>query len=74
MRLIDSIQKWRKQQVEKKMAKHRERNTCPDCYGRGYTALAFSEAAFVYSSDQWLCPGCGGSGKYTDWEAQQPLQ
>ena len=69
---IDSISQWREELREKRLAKHRERNTCPDCGGRGYTSIAYSDVLIFSTPDDLYCPGCGGSGTYAAWEATSP--
>jgi DnaJ-class molecular chaperone len=69
---IDTFSQWRANKREQRLARHRERNTCPDCGGRGYMAVAYSDVVLFGSPDDLSCPGCGGSGTYEAWAATSP--
>ncbi|WP_342430756.1 hypothetical protein [Neobacillus sp. FSL H8-0543] len=42
----------------------KDQEKCPDCHGRGFTVYPYNEYAYFNSFE---CPGCQGSGAYTDW-------
>ncbi|MCI1763221.1 hypothetical protein [Heyndrickxia oleronia] len=46
------------------LANMESKGFCPDCRGKGINHLALSE---YYYSTSIECPGCNGSGTYTDW-------
>jgi DnaJ-class molecular chaperone len=69
MGFINSITEWNKARREKHYSIMREKGHCPQCNGRGFHTYAGHEYAFYSSSLD--CPGCEGSGSYTDWSALQ---
>ncbi|GIN88579.1 hypothetical protein J6TS2_49650 [Heyndrickxia sporothermodurans] len=64
MGLFLSIQEWKMNRYEKRMATMEAKGICPDCNGRGMNILSFNE---YYLTNDFDCPGCNGSGLYTDW-------
>jgi DnaJ-class molecular chaperone len=65
MGLFNSFKGWREGRREKRRANMESLGLCPDCGGRGFQHVAHSEA---YYMDPLNCPGCDGSGVYSDWE------
>lgn len=68
MGLLESFQNWRAERYERHIAKMREENKCPDCRGRGYQIYPVNE--FMYIDQSFDCPGCDGSGLFSDWSGQ----
>lgn len=65
MRLLQSINEWNKGRVEKKNSAMQAQGKCPTCYGRGIDyPLGFHDFYYPSVTD---CPGCNGSGLYSDW-------
>ena len=67
--LLNAFNDWRTSRHEKHVSKMQEMGKCPDCYGRGFIPYPASE--FAYVSNALDCPGCNGSGLYTDWNELQ---
>ncbi|HLO12074.1 MAG TPA: methionine aminopeptidase [Pseudoneobacillus sp.] len=67
MGLMSSFNDWRASRYENHVSQMREENKCPDCYGRGFMMYPFNE--FTYQAHSLECPGCNGSGLYTDWSS-----
>lgn len=65
MVLFSAISDWRKSRHEKFISQMKEENKCPDCYGRGF--LLYPANEFLYLNNPLDCPGCNGTGLYTDW-------
>lgn len=66
MRFLHALTEWRAARYEKNMAQMKAQGTCPDCRGNGLRPLPIHEFAYVSLYD---CPGCSGSGLYSDWAA-----
>lgn len=64
MGLLNAFNEWKTTRYENRIAKMKEENKCPDCNGRGFLTYPASEYAFYNNLD---CPGCDGSGQFTDW-------
>ncbi|MCI1592713.1 MAG: methionine aminopeptidase [Heyndrickxia oleronia] len=64
MGLLNTFQEWASNRHEKMLANMESKGFCPDCRGKGINHLALSE---YYYSTSIECPGCNGSGTYTDW-------
>ncbi len=67
MGLINSITDWNKSRQEKHMAKMEANNHCPQCYGRGFHAYVGHE--YTFHGSILDCPGCSGTGLYSDWSS-----
>jgi DnaJ-class molecular chaperone len=65
MGLIQAFNQWKTTRYENHLAQMREENKCPECYGRGFVVYPAQE--FVYYSNPLDCPGCNGTGLYTEW-------
>jgi len=65
MGLFDVLSQWRNTWHENHVNHMKEQNKCPDCFGRGFFPLSANE--FMFYSSLHECPGCHGSGLYTDW-------
>ncbi len=67
---FSAITQWTEERYEKKMTKHRDEGTCPDCQGSGLNAMASIDyVGYTITNDG--CPGCRSTGMYKDWEARQ---
>lgn len=66
MGLLDAYQNWKESRYENHVNNMKSQNKCPDCYGKGFHSFPVNE--FVYYSNPYDCPGCNGSGLYSDWE------
>lgn len=64
--LLDAFNQWKNTRYENHLSVMKEQNKCPDCYGRGF--YTFSANEFFYHAAPYDCPGCNGSGRYSDWE------
>ncbi len=69
--LFNQVNSWMKARNERRLADMEAKGICPDCYGKGYNTYALNE--FTYSN-LYDCPGCSGSGLYTDWAQNNQLQ
>lgn len=65
MGLLNTLNQWKETRYQNHVAAMKEQNKCPDCHGRGYTIYPYTEFAYLNSFE---CPGCQGSGNYSDWE------
>lgn len=65
MGLLHSFQQWRAARHAKHISRMKEENKCPDCYGRGFVIYPANE--FTFFDGSYDCPGCDGSGLFTDW-------
>lgn len=65
MGLLHSIAEWNKGRQERHISRMKERGSCPQCYGRGFHTYAGHE--FHLFSSALDCPGCEGSGSFSDW-------
>lgn len=65
MGLINSFNQWRETRYQNHVSHMRTQEKCPDCYGRGFTVYPYNEFAYYNSVE---CPGCQGSGSYSDWD------
>ncbi|MGO4886670.1 methionine aminopeptidase [Anaerobacillus sp. MEB173] len=70
MGLMNMFSDWRATNYEKKIERMREKGVCPDCNGNGYNYVMINEFAYMNVTD-YDCPGCNGSGLFSDWEATQ---
>ncbi|WP_146811815.1 MULTISPECIES: methionine aminopeptidase [Aneurinibacillus] len=64
MRLFNVLFEWKAALYEKKIAKMQAQGKCPDCNGIGANPLIMHEFAYI---DRYDCPGCNGSGLFSDW-------
>lgn len=71
MGLFQAMAEWRLASHEKKVARNRERGTCPECRGLGFYPLTASEYMAFHATDGYTCQQCNGSGMFTDWEQVQ---
>lgn len=62
--IFNQVTSWMAAQNERRKAEMEAKGICPDCYGKGYNIYALNE--FTYSN-LYDCPGCNGSGQYSDW-------
>lgn len=65
MGILDAYNQWRVSRYDNHVSNMRSQNKCPDCRGKGYHAYPVNE--FVYYTDSYECPGCNGTGQYSDW-------
>ncbi|XJZ28756.1 methionine aminopeptidase [Bacillota bacterium Lsc_1132] len=65
MGLVNSYNQWKENRQQNFLNKMKDQGKCPDCYGKGYTVYPYNEFAYFNSFE---CPGCQGSGLYSDWE------
>lgn len=71
MNLLNKFFAWKDENEHKRMQKMRERDTCPDCRGRGFNPIMLNEFTYIGAYDDYKCPGCDGSGRYSDWEQME---
>jgi len=65
MRIFNSINQWNKERMEKKISTMQAQGKCPTCSGRGIDyPLGFHDFYYPSVMD---CPGCNGSGLFSDW-------
>lgn len=65
---IDMLHK-KKEGTPVQRVKMEEKGLCPECYGKGFHTFTGHEYSFYGSTLD--CPGCEGSGLYSDWSALQ---
>lgn len=65
MGLLNAFNEWKNTRYEKHVSHMKDENKCPECYGRGF--LIYPANEFVYLSNPFDCPGCNGSGLYSEW-------
>ncbi|MDQ0228817.1 methionine aminopeptidase [Metabacillus malikii] len=70
MNIIRSISSWNAGRIEKKINEMKDIGNCPDCKGNGFitTIASYYTPSFDLLYD---CPGCNGTGQYSEWEMQQ---
>ncbi|SET98830.1 hypothetical protein SAMN05421676_11349 [Salinibacillus kushneri] len=68
MGIFQSINGWKENLREKRRATMEAKGYCPECRGRGFNVVPYSEAYYIPPMD---CTGCDGSGLYSDWEKNQ---
>ncbi|ERI07488.1 hypothetical protein HMPREF0083_04432 [Aneurinibacillus aneurinilyticus ATCC 12856] len=61
---FNAISEWKTARYEKKIAEMKEQGKCPDCRGRGFNPVMLPEFYYMNNYD---CPGCNGSGLFSDW-------
>ncbi|MBS4172948.1 methionine aminopeptidase [Bacillus sp. FJAT-49736] len=61
MGLLNAFSNWRADRYEKHRSTMESLGKCPDCSGRGFIP------AFTAYTAPIDCPGCNGSGLYSDW-------
>ncbi|MFP3123535.1 methionine aminopeptidase [Ectobacillus funiculus] len=65
MGLFSTISNWKTASYEKHKSNMQSLGHCPDCSGAGMILYpALSSSFYIPTYD---CPGCNGSGLYTDW-------
>ncbi|HET7577854.1 MAG TPA: methionine aminopeptidase [Bacillales bacterium] len=64
MGFLNTFTNWRAERYEKHRSTMQAQGKCPDCNGRGFAMppLVFDDVT------PFDCPGCNGSGQYSDWE------
>ncbi|RSL30873.1 methionine aminopeptidase [Salibacterium salarium] len=55
---------WRTSARNNKIEAMQQQGKCPDCRGRGIQLVPNE----YYYTDPLSCPGCEGSGLFSDWE------
>lgn len=65
MGLLNRFSQWQNDRYQKRVAEMQSKGLCPDCRGSGLSMLALNEFLHTNFYD---CPGCNGSGLYSDWE------
>ncbi len=65
MGIFNSINGWRAGRREKRRVHMESLGFCPDCGGRGFQHMPYTEAYYMAPLD---CPGCNGTGSYEHWE------
>ncbi|MBP2239614.1 DnaJ-class molecular chaperone [Cytobacillus eiseniae] len=68
MGILNTFNEWRATRYEKHVSRMKSDNKCPECYGRGFPIYPGTE--YAYYTNIVECPGCGGTGVYTDWETE----
>ncbi|MEW9667918.1 methionine aminopeptidase [Ammoniphilus sp. 3BR4] len=64
MGLFQLLSDWKEANYQKKVTEMQSQGKCPDCLGRGYNPVILSGYYYMSSLD---CPGCNGSGLFSDW-------
>jgi hypothetical protein len=64
MGLFSAISAWNTARYEKHVSNMAAQGLCPDCRGKGFNAYVPNE---YYYSNVYDCPGCNGSGNFSDW-------
>ncbi|MBU8906501.1 methionine aminopeptidase [Desertibacillus haloalkaliphilus] len=70
MGLLNAFNQWREDRYQKRIAKAQASGKCPDCSGLGYDPMLISEYYGYFSADELNCPGCNGTGSFTDWSSE----
>ncbi|MGM0873926.1 MAG: methionine aminopeptidase [Bacillota bacterium] len=65
---INAISEWKQARYEKVKTEMESLGRCPDCRGRGFTSSLTSVYTPTYDA-VFDCPGCNGSGQFTDWNS-----
>ncbi|PLT31887.1 methionine aminopeptidase [Peribacillus deserti] len=68
MGLFSKFSEWNHARQEKFLSEMEALGSCPDCRGRGFNSYTPNE---FYYSNVYDCPGCNGSGLYSDWAESQ---
>ncbi|MFB4162812.1 methionine aminopeptidase [Alteribacillus sp. JSM 102045] len=68
MGLFSSIKEWKKARQEKHIANMEAKGICPDCRGRGFDL--YYPVEYYTTTPSVECPGCNGSGLFSDWNSQ----
>ncbi|MFZ4450344.1 hypothetical protein [Salibacterium aidingense] len=55
---------WRESAKQKRIDAMEKEGKCPDCRGRGIQLIPNE----YYYTDPLYCPGCEGSGLFSDWQ------
>ncbi|WP_027725538.1 hypothetical protein [Tuberibacillus calidus] len=63
MGLFQAISNWQTERYQRHVSRMQALDKCPDCRGRGFINVLSFDYAMPYE-----CPGCNGSGSYSDWE------
>jgi RNA polymerase subunit RPABC4/transcription elongation factor Spt4 len=66
MGLLNAYNEWKNSRYQRHLTAMKDQDKCPDCFGRGYYIYPANE--FVYNVNPHDCPGCNGTGTYTEWE------
>ena len=64
--LINAFTSWQHERYQRHLSKMQQLEKCPNCHGRGFINTISFDYAMPYE-----CPGCSGSGAFSDWENQQ---
>lgn len=64
MGLLNSFQDWKASRYEKKISEMQSQGICPDCHGKGVNTFPLND---YYLANVYDCPGCNGSGSFSDW-------
>ncbi len=67
MGLLNAFNEWRDLRIQNHVSRMKDENKCPDCTGRGFSIYPGSE--FAYHASHFECPGCNGTGLYTEWNS-----
>lgn len=59
------VSEWLSLWEAKNIAEMEALDSCPDCKGKGFHFFVSNE--FAFNSSVYDCPGCNGSGLFTDW-------
>lgn len=66
MGLLKTFNNWRSARQENFISNMSLQNKCPDCRGKGYNIYP-AASEFIPYDNTYDCPGCNGSGLFTDW-------
>lgn len=73
MNLINAIGEWKQARYEKVISEMEPLGRCPDCRGRGFVSTLTSVYTPTFDAI-FDCPGCNGSGQYTDWNTNSEME
>ncbi len=67
MGFFNIVTEWKNQRFQNHMTHMKSIGKCPECNGSRITPTFRA----MYTAPP-LCPGCNGSGLFSDWDNQQP--
>lgn len=68
--ILNGFSQWKQSRYEKVVTDMESLGKCPDCRGKGFTSSYSS--VYIPNFDAFFdCPGCNGTGNFTDWNLNQ---
>lgn len=64
MGLFHAVSQWVETRNKKRIVNFELQGTCPACQGKGFNML---ESEMLLTNSYYDCPGCNGSGSFSDW-------